>query len=395
MSVRVRFAPSPTGMVHVGSVRTALYNYLFAKKHAGKYLLRIEDTDQNRKVEGAVENLIKNLQRLGICHDEGPDRKGESGPYFQSQRLTFYQQKVNDLIKAGNAYPCFCSAQRLESMRLNQETQGLNLGYDRHCLNIPEQEARKRLQTETYVVRMKVPDELTVRFEDLVRGEVEVNTSSIDDQVLMKSDGYPTYHLANVVDDHMMKITHVIRGEEWLPSTPKHILLYDFFEWEKPHFAHLPLLLNPDRSKLSKRQGDVAVEDYLNNGFLEEALINFLALLGWSPGNNRELMDIEEMIEEFDLARVNKAGAVFDQEKLAWVNSQYLKNRISENRYLELVRAEADHPSLKNWNGEVLDKVLLTLRNQLDKPEDIKTLLPLFLDRPNHHKSKEIGRAHV
>lgn len=383
MSIRVRFAPSPTGMVHVGSVRTALYNFMFAKKHGGKYLLRIEDTDQSRKVEGAVENLIKSLRRLGIDHDEGPDVGGHYGPYYQSMRLELYTEYIKKLIEGGHAYPCFCSTQRLDSMRSQQEAQGLRIGYDRHCLHLSESDRQTRLISEQHVIRMKVPDDLTIRFKDLVRGEVEVNTSTIDDQILIKSDGFPTYHFANVVDDHAMKISHVIRGEEWLPSTPKHILLYDFFGWEKPYFAHLPLLLNPDRSKLSKRQGDVAVEDYLNNGFLEEALINFLALLGWSPGDNRELMEISEMIDEFDLDRVNKAGAVFDQEKLAWVNSQYLKARVSDERYLKLVRPQAKHPALENWEPQILDKVLLTLRNQLDKPGDIKTLLPLFLERPD------------
>jgi len=388
-SVRVRFAPSPTGMVHVGSVRTALYNYLFAKKHGGTYVLRIEDTDQSRKVEGAVENLLSNMQRMGIPHDEGPGREGEFGPYFQSQRLSHYKRRVEDLVESGDAYPCFCTPQRLEEMRALQEEKNQTIGYDRKCLSIPSEQAQQRRLSEPHVIRMKVPDDSLIQFKDLVRGDVEVHSSTIDDQVLMKSDGFPTYHLANVVDDHAMKISHVIRGEEWLPSTPKHLILYEFFGWEKPEFAHLPLLLNPDRSKLSKRQGDVAVEDYLKKGYLEEALLNFLSLLGWNPGDDRELMEKEELIQEFDLKKVNKAGAVFDQDKLMWMNSQYLRTRISEERYLELVRPYASLEELKGWDPTVLDRVLLTLRNQLERPGDIREILAFFLKRPEHSQLSE------
>lgn len=330
--VRVRFAPSPTGFLHVGGLRTALYNYLFARHHRGKFILRIEDTDQNREVEGAVENLVNSLHWAGLEYDEGPvpggQEQGELGPYFQSSRLDLYQKYTEQLLDDGHAYHCFCSQQRLEKVRKQQIEQGKQTKYDQHCRKLTMDERQSRLDAGMpYVIRMKIPDDdLQLTFKDAIHGEVSIPYENLDDQIIMKSDGFPTYHLANVVDDHLMRISHVIRGEEWLPSTPKHILLYTYFGWEVPVFAHLPLLLNEDRSKLSKRQGDVAVEDYRQNGYLPEALINFIALLGWNPGDEQEIISLEEMILKFSTDRINTSGAIFNVEKLQWMNGVYIRN---------------------------------------------------------------------
>jgi len=325
MEAKVRFAPSPTGHLHVGGLRTALFNYLYAKKVGGKMVLRIEDTDQSRKVENAVKNLISTFEALQISFDEGPTQGGNSGPYFQSERLSIYNEHIKLLLDSGDAYPCFCLAEKLEETRKKQAELKQTIKYNRHCLRL-DAEARKRMETEPHVIRMKVPNEEEVVFYDVVRERVSIRCEELDDQILIKSDGFPTYHFANVVDDHLMEITHVLRGEEWLPSTPKHVLLYQFFDWKLPKFIHLPLLLNPDKSKLSKRQGDVAVEDYLNKGYLPETLINFVALLGWHPKDDNELFTLAELEKEFSIKRINKSGAVFDIEKLKWMNGQYLKN---------------------------------------------------------------------
>lgn len=331
--VRVRFAPSPTGFVHVGSLRTALYNYLFARHHQGKLVLRIEDTDQSRYVKGAVQNLLDTLHWSGMEYDEGPRKEGVYGPYYQSERLDIYNARIQKLIDTGQAYPCFCSAERLESVRAEQAANNQPIMYDGACHNIPTDKARERMKSEPHVIRLKVPQNGETIVQDIIRGTVQFQNSLIDDQVLIKSDGFPTYHFANVVDDHYMQISHVIRGEEWLPSTPKHVLLYQAFGWNIPKFAHLPLLLNADRSKLSKRQGDVAVEDYRNKGILPEALVNFVAMLGWNRGDDQEIFNMQELIDSFSLDRVNKAGAVFDLGKLEWMNGQYLRS-IPEEAYL-------------------------------------------------------------
>ncbi len=339
--VRVRFAPSPTGFLHVGGLRTALYNYLFAKKNNGKFVLRIEDTDQSRFVEGAVEKLVDSLKWVGLNYDEGPNIEGNYSPYFQSKRLEIYQNYIKELINKKKAYYCFCTPERLTALREEQQRQKLpQAKYDKHCLHLSDEEIIEKLQNNApHVIRLNVEPNQIVRFNDHVRGTVEFNTDNIDDQVLIKSDGYPTYHLANVIDDHLMEISHVIRGEEWLSSTPKHVLMYKFFEWDLPEFAHLPLLLNPDKSKLSKRQGDVAVEDYRDKGYLKEALINFVALLGWNFGDDQEYYLLNEMIEKFSLERVNKAGAVFNIEKLDWLNGLHIRNKSNEE-ILPLFKSE-------------------------------------------------------
>ncbi|WP_427340411.1 glutamate--tRNA ligase [Caloranaerobacter sp. DY30410] len=331
--VRVRFAPSPTGYLHIGNFRTALYNYLFAKNQGGKYILRIEDTDRTRYVEGAIENLIESLLWAGVVHDEGVFiengkivQKGEYGPYIQSERLDIYKKYVEELIEKGHAYYCFCSKERLDKIREEQKSKGLTPRYDGHCRDITIEEAKKRIEAgEEYTVRLKLPPNKDIKFKDLIRGEITINTNDLDDQVLLKSDGFPTYHLAVVVDDHLMKITHIVRGEEWLSSTPKHVYLYEVFGWEQPVYVHLPTVLNKNKKKLSKRHGDVAVRDFRKKGYLPEALVNYLALVGWSPEDNREILNMEELINEFSFDRVSKTGGVFDTDKLNWVNGQYIR----------------------------------------------------------------------
>ncbi len=333
-TVRVRYAPSPTGFLHIGGLRTALYNYLFARHHGGKFILRVEDTDRARFVEGAVEDFVQMLNWAGIEIDEGPGKEGPYGPYYQSQRLDMYAQHAQKLLDEGKAYHCFCTSERLDQMRKFQEKSKMPPKYDRTCLRLSAEELRKNLDNKVpYVLRMKVPDNTTVHFTDLIRGDVEFTSTNIDDQVLMKSDGYPTYHLANVIDDHYMKITHVIRGEEWVSSTPKHILLYQYFGWDIPQFAHLPLLLNSDRSKMSKRQGDVEARAYPPKGYLKEAVVNFISLLGWNPGDEREIFTLDELIKEFSIERIHKAGAIFNLEKLNWINTQHIRRKSNEEIY--------------------------------------------------------------
>ncbi len=334
--IKTRFAPSPTGYLHVGGLRTALYCYLFAKKNNGRFVLRIEDTDQERFVEGAVENLINTLEWVGLEYDEGALKdgsdKGDFGPYTQSKRNDIYKKHVDILIEKGHAYHCFCTKERLDEMRQIQTERKQAPMYDRKCLELPESEVKKKIEDgEPFVIRQKMPYE-NIKFKDLIRGNVQFDGKTIDDQVLVKSDGFPTYHLANVVDDHTMEITHVIRGEEWLPSTPKHIALYKAFGWEIPEFAHLPLLLNPDKSKLSKRQGHVAVEDYIKEGYTKEAIINFVALLGWNPGggDDQEIFTLKELEEKFSLEKVHKSGAVFNLEKLDWFNWRWQKEEFNK-----------------------------------------------------------------
>lgn len=329
--IRTRFAPSPTGYLHVGGLRTALYGYLFAKKNGGQFLLRIEDTDQERYIEGATESLINTINIMGLAYNEGPlgdgTEKGNHGPYTQSHRTEIYRKYCGELLENGHAYRCFCTKDRLEEMRENQVKNKQAPMYDRHCLKLTQEEVNAKIeQGEKFVVRQKIPHG-SIKFKDLIRSQMEFNGATIDDQVLLKSDNFPTYHLANVIDDHLMEITHVIRGEEWLPSTPKHIALYEAFGWTPPEFAHLPLLLNADKTKLSKRQGDVAVEDYLKKGYLKEAIINFVAFLGWNPGGGetKEIFTLEELQEVFSLDKVHKAGAVFNLEKLDWFNWQWQK----------------------------------------------------------------------
>ena len=381
---RVRFAPSPTGYLHVGGLRTALYNYLFAKKNGGEFILRIEDTDRNRFVEGAVENLIETMNWVGLDYDEGPDKDGNVGPYYQSERLDVYKKYSEQLIEQGDAYRCFCTPERLTALREEQKAKLPQAKYDKHCMNLSKEEIEQNITDgKPHIVRLNVKVGENVVINDIVRDTVEFTREVIDDQVLIKTDGFPTYHMANVVDDHLMGITHVIRGEEWLSSTPKHILLYNAFGWELPQFAHLPLLLNADRSKLSKRQGDVAVEDYKAKGYLKEALLNFVALLGWSAGDNEEFFTIDYMIENFSLDRVHKAGAIFNVEKLDWLNAEHLRRK-EKSEILKMLRAELAESKYKDL--ELTDEyLLLIIEAMLERVSFVKEYVdnsPYFFERP-------------
>jgi len=393
--IRVRFAPSPTGYLHVGGLRTALYNFLFAKKNRGRFILRIEDTDRNRYVEGAVENLISALKWAGIEYDEGPDNSGNFGPYKQSQRLEIYKQHSDQLITNGNAYYCFCTPERLKELREEQEKQKLpQAKYDKHCLNLSKNDIDENLSKGIpYVVRLNIRPNHKIIFDDIIRERVEFDSNNIDDQVLIKSDGYPTYHLANVVDDHLMEISHVIRGEEWLSSTPKHVLLYDAFGWERPIFAHLPLLLNPDKSKLSKRQGDVAVEDYRDKGFLKEALINFVALLGWNAGDDKEFYYMDELIEKFSLDRVNKAGAVFDLQKLNWLNAEHLR-KMNNQSILQLLREEIlkSQFSTLSLSDHYLLSIIEAMKERVSFIKEFITTCQYFYTSPVEYEQKSVEK---
>jgi glutamyl-tRNA synthetase len=338
-----------------------LYNYLFARKHGGKCILRIEDTDRTRFVENATENLIENLRWAGIEFDESLEKGGEFGPYVQSERFDLYTKYGLELLEKGLAYYAFDTSEELEAMRQRLQEEGGSFKYDRNkmrnSITLGNEETKRLLDSgEKYVIRMKVPEDGEVKFNDIIRGEVTVPCKDVDDQILLKSDGFPTYHLANVVDDHFMQISHVIRGEEWLPSTPKHVLLYQFFGWATPDFAHLPLLLNDKKAKLSKRHGDVAVEDFRAKGYLKDAFVNFIALLGWNPTGDREIYSMDELIDLFDLSKVNKAGAVFDLKKLAWMNQQYLKE-LSIAEAVPALKVELEKAGVANLSDEYIGKV--------------------------------------
>lgn len=388
--MRTRFAPSPTGLLHIGGVRTALYCFLLARKTGGTFFLRIEDTDRAREVEGATENIVRTLAWAGIPPDEGVtlDENGEiaqrgvHGPYFQSERLSLYRPHVDHLLEHGHAYPCFCTSERLEAMRKAQQAARQAPMYDRQCLAIPPAEARARIAAgEPHVIRMKVPRDRTVRFHDDIHGDVSFMGHTIDDQVLLKSDGFPTYHLAHVVDDHLMATDIVIRGEEWLSSLPKHIILFEALGFPIPRFAHLPLLLNGDRTKLSKRQNDVSASHYAEQGYLPEAIINFLALLGWNPGTEQEMFTLPELIEQFSLERVQKAGAVFDREKLDWLQGQWMR-KIPLTSFAEriLPLVSAAFPLARN-DADFLQKAAL-IQERVTLFSEAPQMLSYFYSEP-------------
>jgi glutamyl-tRNA synthetase len=330
--VRVRFAPSPTGYPHVGNIRTAMFNWLLARHTGGRLILRIEDTDVARRVDGAVGAIMDGLRWMGLDWDEGPDLGGDYGPYYQSQRLELYKEAAGRLVEQGNAYYCYCSPQRLEEMRAEQVRRKQPPGYDRLCRNLsPRERAEKAAGGVTPVVRFKTPLEGQTSYNDVIWGDVAFEHSTIDDFVLLKSDGYPTYHLANVVDDHAMEISHVIRAEEWISSTPRHLLLYRAFGFEPPQYIHHPMILGPDRAKLSKRHGAVSILDYREQGYLPETMFNFLALLGWSLDDKTELMSRKELVENFSLERIGRTGAIFNRDKLNWMNGVYIRSLSAED----------------------------------------------------------------
>ncbi|MFA4817415.1 MAG: glutamate--tRNA ligase [Parcubacteria group bacterium] len=378
--IRVRFAPSPTGYMHVGNFRTALYTYLFAKKHKGDFILRIEDTDQKRYVQDALEKLIQIMDWAGLEYSEGVYiedgkviQKGDFGPYIQSERLDIYKKYAQELVDKGQAYYCFCAPERLEEMRAEQSKKKQAPMYDRSCLQLSADEIKKKIEAdEKYVIRQKINTEGFTEYEDLIRGKIKIKNDTLDDQILMKSDGYPTYNFANVIDDHLMQISHILRGEEYISSTPKYIQLYQNFGWKVPAFAHLPLLLNPDKAKLSKRQGDVSVEDYIQKGYLKKAIINFVAMLGWNPGegSTQEIFSVDELIEKFDLSHVHKSGAIFDLKKLDWLNAQYIKKLSIEELYEKTKEFFSEKDFFKNANDnkkteEYLKKVLTIEQERL------------------------------
>jgi len=332
--VRTRFAPSPTGYMHIGNLRTALYEYLIAKGNNGQFILRIEDTDQARYVEDAVELIYKTLEITGLKHDEGPDIGGEYGPYVQSERKGIYLDYALELVKAKKAYYCFCTVERLEELHKNSD---LGIAkYDRYCMHLSEKEIEENLKNGVpYVIRQAIPEGKST-FNDVVYGEITIDNSELDDQVLIKSDGLPTYNFANVIDDHLMKITHVVRGSEYISSTPKYNLLYEAFGWEIPTYVHLPLIVKKDGSKISKRKGDASFEDLLKMGFLPEAVMNYIALLGWSPGTNQEIFSLKELEEQFDVKGLSKSPSAFDEDKLKWLNSEYIK-KLDFDKFYEMV----------------------------------------------------------
>jgi glutamyl-tRNA synthetase len=393
--VRVRFAPSPTGMLHIGGLRTALYNYLFARHHGGDFLLRIEDTDQTRYVETAEDDIITSLRWAGMDFDEGPGKGGPCAPYRQSERSAIYKQYADQLIENGQAYFAFDTSEEIEDMRQRLIKSGNpSPKYDaitrmsmKNSLTLPKEDVKARLESgEAYVVRLKVPRRETIRFEDQIRGWVSFESQGLDDQVLLKSDGLPTYHLANVVDDHTMDITHVIRGEEWLSSAPKHILLYQYLGWEAPKMAHLPLILSPAGGKLSKRNAEelgipVNVRQYIQQQYEPQALINFLAFLGWSPGDDREILSMDDMIAAFSLDRVSKGGAVFDFKKLTWYNEQYFRIRPNEALVPE-VRANLEKGGFTGASDEKLASMIGLLKDRASRVADISDQAFYFFRDP-------------
>lgn len=379
-NVRVRFAPSPTGYLHVGGFRTALYCYLFAKHNNGKFILRIEDTDQNRLVDDAAVKLMNSLKDMGLIYDEGPDKEGEYGPYTQSKRTDIYRKYADILEEKGLAYKCFCTAEELETARNKQIAEKKDIMYNRKCRSLTKEQIDENLKKGLpYTLRLKVPlDGGKVEFEDLVYGKISVDASIVDDQVLLKSDGFPTYHLANVIDDHLMEISHVIRGEEWINSTPKHIILYKAFGWEPPKFAHLPLLVNKERKKLSKRHGDVAVENFIEKGILTEALLNFTALLGWHSADDREFFTVEELIKEFDFDRVSKSSSVFDYVKLDWMNSEYIKN-MEISKLSEIAKPYFEEKGY-DINNKNFVNIVESSRRGATRTKDIADAAAIFYD---------------
>ncbi|HUQ42064.1 MAG TPA: glutamate--tRNA ligase [Candidatus Limnocylindrales bacterium] len=359
MTVRVRFAPSPTGSLHIGSVRTTLYNYFYARQQKGALVLRIEDTDQDRLVEGAVDSIYDGLRWMGVTWNEGPREGGAHGPYIQSERLPRYQQAARELVAKGAAYPCFCSKERLASLRAQQAANKQMTRYDRHCRGIAPAESAERAKAEAHVIRLKVPDEGVVGVDDLVYGRIEWPINTIEDQVLLKSDGFPTYHLAVVVDDHEMEITHIFRGEDWLPSTPKHVLIYQAFGWPVPPIAHFPNVLGPDAKKLAKRHGATKVEQFRADGYLPEAMVNYLALIGWAPGTEEEVFTMDDLIAKWRIDQVQKAGGKWDRDRLDWFNGVWIRKLSIEELTKRL------EPFIGgDWDRDLLSRALPFVRER-------------------------------
>lgn len=382
MEVRTRFAPSPTGYMHIGNLRTALYEYLIAKSQGGKFILRIEDTDQERQVEGAVDVIYNTMRMTGLKHDEGPDIGGDYGPYVQSERMGMYMDYAKELVEKGEAYYCFCTKERLESLKESNAEGAAFAKYDRHCLCLSKEEVQAKLDAGVpFVIRQKMPDSGTTTFSDVVYGDITVENTELDDQILMKADGFPTYNFANVVDDHLMHITHVVRGSEYLSSTPKYNLLYKAFGWEPPVYVHLPAVMRDAHHKLSKRHGDKSFEDLVREGYVVEAIVNYIALLGWSPSGTQEIFSLKELEENFDMAGLSKSPAIFDIKKLTWMNSEYLK-AMDFDKYYALAE-----PKLKEALGDTdldLKKIAALLQKRLETLNDIPGLVEFFKTLPEY-----------
>ncbi|WP_105614473.1 glutamate--tRNA ligase [Vallitalea okinawensis] len=371
--IRTRFAPSPTGRMHVGNLRTALYAYLIAKHEDGDFLLRIEDTDQERFVEGAIDIIYRTMENTGLLHDEGPDKDGGVGPYVQSERQKqgIYLEYAKKLVEKGEAYYCFCSKERLDDLRQEAENRKETFRYDKHCSQLSNEEIEEKLQQGLpYVIRQDNPTEGKTAFDDVIFGTIEVDNSELDDMILIKSDGFPTYNFANVVDDHLMGITHVVRGNEYLSSTPKYNRLYEAFEWEIPVYVHCPLITNEEHQKLSKRSGHSSYEDLVEQGFLTETIVNFVSLLGWSPGTNEEIFSLEELVKIFDYKNINKSPAVFDMTKFRWMNSEYMKKMSSQAFY------KVAEPYLKEAVTSDVDLMKVA--------ELVQSRIEVLTDIPNH-----------
>jgi len=381
--IRTRYAPSPTGKMHVGNLRSALYEFLIAKHEGGTFMLRIEDTDQERFVEGAEEIIYRTLEKTGMSYDEGPDKDGGVGPYVQSERMKtgIYMKYAKELIEKGEAYYCFCDRERLESLK-TEVVEGKEISvYDKHCLALSKEEIEENLKAgKPYVIRQNNPREGRTTFHDELYGDITVENAELDDMILIKSDGYPTYNFANVVDDHTMNITHVVRGNEYLSSSPKYTRLYEAFGWEVPVYVHLPLITDENHKKLAKRSGHASFEDLLEQGFLAEAVVNYIALLGWSPEDNREIFTLEELIKEFDYRRISKSPAVFDIVKLKWMNGEYLK-AMEEEKFYELALPYLKETLKKSFD---LQKIAAMVKTRIEIFPDIKEQVDFFEELPEY-----------
>ncbi len=380
MTVRTRLAPSPTGRMHIGSIAMALKNYAFAKKHGGQFILRIEDTDKTREIEDGINEIVRALKAYGLDWDEGPEKGGPYGPYIQSQRLEFYKKYAQKLVDEAKAYYCFATKEELEKMRQEALAVGKPPRYNGMYRDYPLEKAKKRIRAgEPYVIRLKVPKDQEIVFHDLIRGEIKFDSNEVSDQVLLKSDGYPTYHLAVVVDDHLMKITHVMRGEEWISSTPKHVLLYQAFGWPMPTWAHIPVFLNPDgKGKMSKRKGDVAALDFLEKGYLKEAVLNFLMILGWTPKDQREILNLDEYVREFNPADISHNSVIFDLKKLNWLNGVYIR-KLSDAKLKK--RLKPFIPS--GFPEKKLDRVIPLIKERLVTLADFDKLTRFLWQQPS------------
>jgi len=388
--IRVRMAPSPTGRLHIGTARTALYNWLFARRNGGTFILRIEDSDRQRSLDEFAQDILDSLRWLGIDWDEGPEVGGPYGPYFQSQKLGRYRQVADDMTSRGLAYPCYCTPEELDARRKEMQAKGLPPRYDRRCLSLtPQERARLDAENRPHAVRFRVPDQGAVVWTDLIRGDVSFENSLLDDFVLLKADGFPTYLLAVVVDDHDMRISHILRGEDLISATPRQLHIYRAMSWDAPEFAHIPLILAPDRSKMSKRHGATSITEYREMGYLPHALVNFIALLGWSPGGDREIMSRDDMVKEFSLEGIGKSGAVFDIEKLNWMNGAYIR-QLSPDDYVALAMPflEKANLDLSAFDAAYIRSALLLEQERAKTLAEIPALTDFFFRDPESYDEK-------